>query len=97
MTTTLARRVRRIGFLPTTYKTVKEEVLRKDEHGKEVAVSHMKHIPVRHHDRMSNDTHQAIVLAFRADAKAKRLAAKARQTTQRHEAKARSRAKALSK
>lgn len=77
MTTTLARRIRRIGLLPTTYKTVKEEVLGKDEQGAEAIITHTKKIPVRHRERLSADTQQKMIDDMRAAAKAKRLARRA--------------------
>lgn len=76
MAVSLARRIRRIGLLPTTYKETKEEVLSHDESGAEVILHLTKKIPVRHHSRMSNDTRQTIVDNLRAAAKAKRAALK---------------------
>jgi hypothetical protein len=72
MPVTLARRIRRIGLLPTTYKETKETVLRVNEDGEEITITHTKKIPVRHHSRMSNDTRAEITSKLRAEAKAKR-------------------------
>ena len=52
MSTTLARRIRRIGILPTTYETVVEQRLTKDENGKEVSLSVEIKKPVRNHEKL---------------------------------------------
>lgn len=72
MPTTLARRLRRIGLLPTTHKTVKEQVLVKNEAGEEEAETRNKKVLVRHHERLSEDTRRAIADRIRADVRAKR-------------------------
>lgn len=55
MSTTLSRRIRRLGLLPTTYKTTKEDVLTKNDEGAEVVVTRSKRVAVRHHKRLSAD------------------------------------------
>jgi hypothetical protein len=78
MPTTLARRIRRIGLLPTTYRTVKEDVLGRDESGAEAPITKTKKVPVRHRDRdMTDEERGRIAGQFRAAAKAKRIAARA--------------------
>jgi hypothetical protein len=78
MPTTLARRIRRIGLLPTTYRTVKEDVLGRDESGAEAVVTKTKKIPVRRRDHdMAAEERQRLIGQFRAAAKAKRIAARA--------------------
>jgi hypothetical protein len=72
MTTTLSRRIRRIGLLPTTYKEIKETVLRRNDEGQEVEVVHTKKVPVRHHSRISNDDRQVAAERIRVEALQKR-------------------------
>jgi hypothetical protein len=48
MSTSLARRIRRICLVPTTYREVKESVLVKNAEGKEVSQEITKRIPERH-------------------------------------------------
>lgn len=48
MSTSLARRIRRICLFPTTYREVKESVLVKNAEGKEVSQEITKRIPERH-------------------------------------------------
>ena len=50
MSTTLARRIRRIGLLPSTYTTTINHLLIKDEQGKMVTVE-VPH-PVKHINRI---------------------------------------------
>ncbi len=76
MPVSLGRRIRRIGLLPTTYKVIKESRLGHDETGAETEVIVHKKIPQRHLERLSEDTRAGIEAALRAEAKAKRLAAR---------------------
>jgi hypothetical protein len=79
MPTTLARRIRRIGMLPTTYREVKEEVLGRDKSGAEAPAAKAKKIPVRHYDQdMTNEERQHTAARFRAEAKARRAASRAK-------------------
>ncbi len=76
MPVSLARRIRRIGVLQTTYKEVKETVLAKNEEGVEVPTERVKKLPQRHFSRMSAASKAEIADKLRAAAKAKRMAAK---------------------
>ena len=53
MSKTLARQIRRIGILPTTYHTVTETRLVKDENGKEQATEVKLSVPTRNRMRLS--------------------------------------------
>jgi hypothetical protein len=53
MSTSLARRIRRICLLPTTYRAVKESVLVKNAEGKDVSQEIIKRIPERHFSTMT--------------------------------------------
>jgi hypothetical protein len=74
--TTLARRIRRIGILPTTYKTVEEQRLTKDENGKEVSLSVEIRKPVRNRMNLSLEAlkheREVLIRAVRFVRKAKR-------------------------
>ena len=74
--TTLARRIRRIGILPTTYKTVTEQRLSKDENGKEVSLSVEIRKPVRNHMNLSLEALKHEREALIAEARAARRARK---------------------
>ena len=76
MSTTLARRIRRIGALPTTYREVKEESLSHNDQGEETIVVKTKKIPVRHFSCMTNEDREARTAAIRSEAEARRLVAK---------------------
>ncbi len=76
MTTTLSRRIRRIGLLPTTFKTYKEERLTKKDDGSEEIVTITKKTPIRHSRSMSADERAAIADKFRTEARAARRAKK---------------------
>ena len=47
MGTSLARRIRRIGLLPTTYHQVKETILAKNDKGEAIAQEITKNVPER--------------------------------------------------
>ena len=47
MGTSLARRIRRIGLLPTTYHQVKETILAKNDKGEAVEQEITKNVPQR--------------------------------------------------
>ena len=68
--TTLARRIRRIGILPTTFKTVTEQRLSKDENGKEVSLSVEIKKPVRNRMNLSLEAlkheREALIVTARA-------------------------------
>jgi hypothetical protein len=74
--TTLARRIRRIGILPTTYKTVEEQRLTKDENGKEVSLSIEIKKPVRNHEKLDFESlklmREALIVTARAARRAKK-------------------------
>lgn len=77
MTTTLSRRIRRIGILPTTFKTSKEDRLVKDDAGNEVIQTTTKKTPIRHFERIANDVRAEMEAKLRAEAGVKRTAWKA--------------------
>ena len=70
--TTLARRIRRIGILPTTYKTIVEQRLSKDEDGKKVSISAEIKKPVRNHMNLSLESLKLMREALIAEARAAR-------------------------
>ena len=74
--TTLARRIRRIGILPTTHKTVVEQRLSKDENGKEVSLSVEIKKPVRNHEKLDLESLKLMREALIAEARAARRARK---------------------
>lgn len=53
MSQTLARRIRRIGLLPTTFKETKETRLVKNAEGEEEEACIIKRKPVRHYQRLT--------------------------------------------
>jgi len=78
MPTTLARRIRRIGLLPTTYRTVKTETLGRDPAGAETVVTHTKKVPTRHRDRdMTDEERGRLAALLRTEAKMRREVRKA--------------------
>jgi hypothetical protein len=76
MSTTLARRIRRIGILPTTFKTVTEQRLSKDENGKEVSISIEIKKPIRNHQKLSFESlklmREALIVTARAARRARK-------------------------
>jgi hypothetical protein len=67
MSTTLARRIRRIGLLPTTYKEVHQEQLVRNDEGKEVAKTVVLHRPKRHREDISAEARGILVSVLRAE------------------------------
>lgn len=83
MSATLARRIRRIGILPTTYTETKEQILVKDEQGNQIAQDRIKRTPQRNRVELSlaelTQTRLSIIETWR----------NARKERQAHERKAR--------
>ncbi len=77
MSASLSRRIRRIGLLPTTFKTVKETRLERNEEGAEVEVVHNKKVPLRQCARLSHDDRKQQEDRLRAEAKKRRAEWKA--------------------
>ena len=75
--TTLARRIRRIGLLPTTHKIVEEQRLYEDENGKEVSLTVGISKPVRNHQKLDLVTlkqmREALICEARAACKLKKV------------------------
>jgi len=61
MSTSLQRRIRRIGLLPTTFTEFKEEILIRHKNGGEEKVVNVIRKPVRHCENLSPDVKDAII------------------------------------
>lgn len=76
MATTLARRIRRIGLLPTTYNDVPYTVLVKTPEGAEVTEQRTRKVPVRHSEQLTEQRIAAKTENLQAFARASRRARK---------------------
>lgn len=77
MTTTLARRIRRIGILPTTFKVSTEERLVKQPDGTTAVATVERKTPIRHYEPMTESARELQERYLRQEAKFARAARKA--------------------
>jgi hypothetical protein len=77
MSTTLARRIRRIGIEPTTYTKTTETRLVKDENGRETSQEVTISKPMRHRESLTLDELKAHVSTIRAEYRVRNLAFRA--------------------
>lgn len=77
MSTTQARRIRRIGLLPTTFKEVKEERKVMKDGVEDRVETITKRIPIRHREPLAPEQVSALANQITLDARAKRKARRA--------------------
>lgn len=81
MATTLARRIRRIGILPSTYKELNTEYLEHNKEGAEVVVTRTKRIAEQHFEKLPKDVREQREQELRTTAKAHQLVWRATRAT----------------